>query len=241
VKEIIMTPQVVTRDEWLARRLELLTHEKDLSRARDAVAERRRALPAVEIDKDYLFDGPSGKASLLDLFEGRRQLIVYHFMWLHDADEGCPSCSLVADNIGHLAHLHARDTTLALVSRARLASIERFRTRMGWTVPWYSSHGNDFNYDFHVTMDSTAAPIQYNYKDAATLDRDGLGFLLQDGREAHGVSVFLREGDRVLHTYSSYGRGPDMLLGTYHYLDLTPLGRQIYVTEFRHHDKYDDH
>src|SRR6266540_2668205 len=142
-----MTPQVVTRDEWLARRLELLTHEKDLSRARDAVAERRRALPAVEIDKDYLFDGPNGKASLLDLFEGRRQLIVYHFMWLHDADEGCPSCSLVADNIGHLAHLHARDTTLALVSRARLASIERFRNRMGWTVPWYSSHGNDFNYD----------------------------------------------------------------------------------------------
>jgi predicted dithiol-disulfide oxidoreductase (DUF899 family) len=239
-KETTMTvPRLVSRDEWLVARKELLAKEKESFRVRDAVAEQRRQLPAVEITKDYVFEGPHGKARLLDLFEGRRQLIVYHFMWLFDADEGCPSCSLLADNIGHLSHLQARDTTLVLVSRAPLANIERFRERMGWTVPWYSSHGSDFNYDFHVTSDSSVAPIEYNYKDRATLEREGLDYVLQENTEHHGVSVFLADGDRVLHTYSTYGRGPELLVGTYNYLDLTHLGRQVYINEFLHHDLYD--
>jgi predicted dithiol-disulfide oxidoreductase (DUF899 family) len=232
-------PQIATRDEWLAARKELLTREKDATHARDALNAQRRALPMVKIDKEYLFDGPTGKASLFDLFDGRRQLITYHFMFDPSWDEGCSSCSFLTDNIGHLSHLHFRDTTLALVSRAPLAKVERFRSRMGWSVPWYSSVGTDFNYDFHVTMDDSILPVEYNYKDKATLEAAGMPW--HTSGEQHGLSVFVREGDTVFHTYSSYGRGLDLLLGVYNYLDLTPLGRQEVgtgITEFHHHDKY---
>jgi predicted dithiol-disulfide oxidoreductase (DUF899 family) len=238
-EEHMMTlPQVVSREEWLVARKELLAREKEITTARGAVDAQRRELPMVAIDKDYTLTGPDGPVGLLDLFEERRQLIVYHFMFDPSWDEGCPSCSLVTDNIGHLAHLHGADTSLVLVSRAPLAKIEPFRARMGWTVPWFSSHDSDFNYDFHVSNDESVAPVEYNYKDAATLVREGLGYVI--GGEGQGVSVFLRDGDSVFHTYSAYGRGADSLLGTYHYLDLTPLGRQKYVNEFRHHDRYDD-
>jgi len=145
-------PKAVSRDEWLAARRALLAKEKELTRHRDAVNAERRRLPMVRIDKQYVFDGPAGKASLLDLFEGRRQLVVYHFMFDPGWVEGCPSCSLVADNFGHLAHLHARRTSLAAVSRAPRARFEPYQRRMGWTFPWYSSFGSDFNYDFHVTQ-----------------------------------------------------------------------------------------
>jgi predicted dithiol-disulfide oxidoreductase (DUF899 family) len=236
------SPRVVSRDEWLAARKDLLAQEKEASRAKDALDARRRALPMVEVDKDYVFAGPDGAAGLLDLFDGRRQLIVYNFMWRGAAsgfpgeDQGCPTCSFLADGIGHPSHLHACDTTLVLVSRAPQASIERFRQRMGWPVPWYSSLGTDFNYDFHVSFDEDIAPMEYNYKDKAALERD-LPYI-RSGGDAHGVSVFLRDGDRVFHTYSAYSRGVDSLLGTYRYLDLTPLGRQKHVTEFLYHDRY---
>src|ERR1022692_4206068 len=153
------SPRVVSPDEWLAARQDLLAREKEATRARDTVAAARRALPMTEIGKEYVFAGPGGQAGLPDLFDGRRQLIVYHFMWRHaesgfpDEDQGCPTCSLMADNMGDPTHLHASDTTLVLVSRAPLASIERFQQRMGWAVPWYSSLGSDFNYDFHVSFD----------------------------------------------------------------------------------------
>jgi len=229
-------PQVVSRDQWLLARKELLVQEKEETRVRDAVAAQRRKLPMVEIDKDYVFEGPAGKARLLDMFEGRQQLIVYHFMWLDEPDEGCPSCSFVVDNIGDVSHLHATQTSLVLVSRAPLAKIEPFKARMGWRLPWYSSYGSDFNYDFHVTNDEAVAPIEYNFKDKATLEKESLQFYLRG--DGQGASVFIRDGDTVFHTYSTYGRGAEVLLGTYHYLDLTPLGRQKYVNEFPHHDKY---
>ncbi|WDZ83588.1 DUF899 domain-containing protein [Micromonospora cathayae] len=229
---------VVARDEWLTARRELLDQEKELTRLRDRVTASRRQLPAVAVDKEYTLTGPDGPVRLADLFEGRRQLIVYHFMFDPAWTEGCSSCSLLVDNVGHLAHLRASDTTFAVVSRAPLSSITPFRDRMGWTFPWYSSHGSDFNYDFHVTNDPDVAPVEYNYKDAATLEQEGLTPFLRG--EAHGLSVFVRSDDgRVLHTYSTYGRGLDPLLNTYNYLDLTPLGRQRYVNEFPHHDTYD--
>ncbi|MGH7429508.1 MAG: DUF899 domain-containing protein, partial [Candidatus Methylomirabilaceae bacterium] len=236
--------------------------EKELTRARDALNAERRRLPMVKIDKNYVFEGPAGKASLLDLFDRRRrQLIVYHFMFDPNDpppgksgepwDEGCSGCSFLVDNIGHLAHLRARDTSLVLVSRAPLAEIEPFKARMGWTVPWYSSFGSDFNYDFHVTQDEAVAPVEYNYQDKATLEAKGEAWFTTS--EAHGLSVFLRDGDSLYHTYSTYARGVDLLMGTYNYLDLTPFGRQEEWEDspegwpqtptyewLRHHDKYGD-
>jgi predicted dithiol-disulfide oxidoreductase (DUF899 family) len=242
-------PPVVSRDEWLAARRELLDKEKAATRARDALDAERRALPMVAVVKDYLFQGPDGAASLLDLFGGRSQLIVYHFMFDPGWDEGCSGCSHFADNIGHLAHLHARDTTLVLVSRAPLERIRPFRERMGWSVPWVSSFGSDFNYDFHATTDPAVAPVEYNFRDGATLEELGQGY--HASGEQPGLSVFLRDGDRVFHTYSTYGRGLDAHLGTYHFLDLTPFGRgegwggmpdlgDRGMGWLRHHDRYDD-
>ncbi len=193
-------PRVVSQAEWLAARAELLIKEKEATRARDKLNAERRRLPMVKIDKEYLFEGPDGMASLLDLFDGRRQLIIYHFMFDPSWNDGCRSCSNLVDNIPfRLSRLNARDTSLVLVSRAPLAKLEPFKARMNWTVPWCSSYGSDFNYDFGVT------------------DEEG---------EKPGLSVFLREGEQVLHSYSTSGRGVDILLGTYNYLDLTPLGRQ---------------
>lgn len=216
-------PAIASRETWLSARKELLAAEKAATLMLDRLNAQRRALPMVPVDKPYLFDTPEGEATLLGLFEGRRQLIVYHFMFHRDRGEGCPGCSFLVDNIGHLAHLHARDTTLALVSRAPLAELQRFKARMGWTLPWYSSWGSDFNYDFHVSQDESVAPVEYNYRSKAEmLARGEHGNL---AGELPGLSVFLRDGEHVFHSYSSYARGLDMLLATHHYLDLTPFGR----------------
>jgi predicted dithiol-disulfide oxidoreductase (DUF899 family) len=228
-------PPVVSRDEWLAARLKLLAQEKEAMRANDAVTARRAELPMVRIDNEYVFDGASGKASLVDLFEGRRQLLLYHFMFNPEWEDGCPSCSFTIDSVGRLEHLHAEDTTLVLVSRAPLDKLVAFQERMGWTIPWYSSAGTSFNFDFHVTNDESVAPVQYNYKDKATLARDAAYRLNGDGQ---GLSVFVRDDDTVFHTYSTYGRGTEIMMSTYHFLDLTPRGRRRYVNEIPHHDSY---
>jgi predicted dithiol-disulfide oxidoreductase (DUF899 family) len=227
-------PAVVSPTEWQAAREALLAKEKEATRARDALAAERRRLPMVRIDKDYVFDGPRGEAGLLDLFEGRRQLIVYHFMFGPNQEEGCDGCSMVVDQIGHLAHLHARDTSFALVSRAPLASLEPYRKRMGWTIPWYSSLGSDFNVDVGVSPE-TPRPAEY-----------------QDG-ESFGLSVFLRDGDELFRTYFTSGRGVEALGSVWTFLDLTPLGRQEEWEDspagypqtkpyewWRRHDEYDD-
>lgn len=223
-------PDVVSRDEWLAARTALLAEEKELTRARDALNANRRRLPMVAVEKEYVFEGPHGKATLSDLFGGRRQLMVGHFMFHPDWNDGCPSCSASADERapGLYQHLAARDTTLVTVSRAPLAKIEDYRRRKGWTFPWYSSYGSDFNYDYAVTMDDSVAPVTYNYKTRAEHERDGTGYYFSGPQpsEQPGLSCFLRNGDRVFHTYSTYGRGAEQTGGGYYYLDLTALGRQ---------------
>jgi len=235
-------PQVASPAEWLAARKDLLAREKEVTRAMDAADAARRELPMTEVTQDYTFTGPGGPVSLAGLFAGRAQLITYHFMWRHaesgfpGEDQGCPTCSFLVDSIGDPSHLHASDTTLVLVSRAPYPSIERFRTRMGWQLPWYSSQGSDFNYDFHVSFDEARAALEYNYKDQETLQRKAP--YIRSGTDGAGVSVFVREGGRVFHTYSAYQRGLDALLGTYRWLDLTPRGRQRHVTGFPYHDTY---
>ena len=218
-------PQVVSREEWLVARKELLAREKELTRQRDVLSADRRRLPMVRIDKEYVFEGPDGKASLLDLFDGRRQLIVGHFMFDPSWDDGCPSCSAGADEIsdGLLKHLHTRDTTFVYVSRAPLPKIEAYKARKGWTFPWYSSYGSDFNYDFHVTLDESVTPIEYNYRTKAEHERAGATDL---GGEQTGRSCFLRDGDTVFHTYSVFARGLETIGGSYYLLDETALGRQ---------------
>ena len=218
--------RVVSREEWDAARRELLTQEKELTRARDELSAARRRIGAVEIEKSYVFEGPDGQATLLDLFEGRRQLIVDHYMFDPRWDEGCTSCAGRVEQYGNLAYLHARDTTMAVVSRAPLAKIEAFKRERGWTFPWYSSHGSDFNYDFHVTLDERVAPIEYNYRTAAEHAEHGQPLDFEQPFELHGTSCFLRDGDRVFHTYSTYARGTEQVGGTHYYLDMTALGRQ---------------
>ncbi|HEX2070301.1 MAG TPA: DUF899 domain-containing protein [Thermoleophilaceae bacterium] len=192
-------PQVVSEAEWKAAREELLVEEKEQMRARDALAAQRRRLPRVRVERDYRFEGPAGEAGLLDLFEGRRQLIVYHFMFGPTVegwpDAGCSGCTMFADNVGHLAHLHARDTSFVLVSEGPIDRLEAYRRRMGWEIPWYSLAGNSFNADFDVSR----------------------GF---------GLNVFLRDGDEVFRTYFTSGRGVEALGSGWTFLDLTPLGRQ---------------
>jgi predicted dithiol-disulfide oxidoreductase (DUF899 family) len=217
-------PNIVSRAQWRAAREEFLAKEKEFSKARDRLNAERRGLPMVRIDKDYVFDGPDGEVTLLDLFEGRRQLIVCHFMLTPGSDYRCKACSMQADNIGHLAHLHARDTSLVMVSRAPLSEIQPFKERMGWTVPWFSSFNSDFNYDFQVTLDEEIAPVEYNYRSKENLLLAGMTSFVRGDQP--GVSTFLRVDDDVFHTYSTYGRGLDLLVGTYNYLDLTALGRQ---------------
>ena len=234
-------PQIVSRAEWLAARKALLAKEKAATRARDALSAERRRLPMVKIDREYVFEGPDGPASLRDLFNGRRQLIVYHFMFDPAWEEGCKSCSHLMDTIaGGIVHLGARDTSFAVVSLAPIAKIESFRKRMGWTFPWLSSLGSSFNKDFRVSIDIAEGNSEYNYADAAELVRAGKVWFPKG--ELPGLSVFLRDGDSICHTYSAYQRGLDLLLNTYNYLDLTPLGRheedapgQSWI---RHHDRY---
>jgi predicted dithiol-disulfide oxidoreductase (DUF899 family) len=221
-------PEVVSREEWRAARKELLAREKEMTRARDALSAERRRLPMVRIDKPYEFEGPDGKASLADLFEGRSQLILQHFMFDPSWEDGCPSCTAASDEIsdGLLDHLHTRDTTLAVVSRAPLDKIERYKAKRGWRFPWYSSYASDFNYDFHVTIDKSVAPVEYNFRDEQELEATGAGWMLEGSWEQPGHSAFLRVGDDVFHTYSHYARGGEWLGGSYAFLDLTALGRQ---------------
>jgi len=233
-------PQIASRAEWLVARKALLAKEKAFTRQRDALSAERRQLPMVEVEKEYGFEGPVGSATLRDLFRQHRQLVVYHFMFDPSWNEGCKSCSHLADNfVGILVHLAARDTSFAVVSRAPLAKIEAFKKRMGWSFPWLSSFGNDFNYDFHVTFDEAAGSVEYNYASASELLKRGE---IWHTGELPGLSVFLRDGERVFHTYSTYQRGLDLLLNTYNFLDLTPLGRQEedgrIQAWIRHHDKY---
>lgn len=226
-------PEIVTRKEWIEERKELLKAEKELTRKRDELNIQRRRLPMVEIEKEYVFKGPEGEVSLLDLFEGRRQLIVYHFMWLWDdgepLDKGCPSCTAGADEIsnGLLEHLHARDTSLVYISRGPFEKIAQYKSEKGWTFPFYSSYGSDFNYDFHVSFDESVTPMEYNYRAKGELQQ--LGFPVDKWKQPfdlHGHSCFLREDDRVFHTYSMYARGAEQVGGSYYWLDLTALGRQ---------------
>ncbi|MEU8894583.1 DUF899 domain-containing protein [Nocardia sp. NPDC048505] len=231
-------PAVATHDEWLAARKRLLAEEKELTRRLDAVAAQRRELPMEPVHKDYEFEGATGKFTLADLFEGRRQLIVYHMMWRWDLNAGCPSCAVFLDNVGHLAHLHAQETTFVSISRGPWQHLSDYRERMGWTFPMYSSYGSDFNYDYHVTQDDTRTPVYYNFLTKEELDAKGETWFT-DG-EQPGTSVFWREDDgTVFHTYSSYARGGDLMINTHNYLDLTPLGRQRHIGDAIHHDSYE--
>lgn len=219
-------PEIVSREQWETARKDLLAREKELTRARDAVAAARRRLPMVLMDKDYRFEGPDGEVGLIDLFEGRHQLIVCHFMFDPEWEDGCSSCTAGADEMpeGKVAHLHARDTTLAYVSRAPYAKITHYKDTRGWTFPWYSSYGSDFNYDFHVTLDDSVTPVQYNFRTPEDFAAAGHQFELAG--EYPGRSSFLRDGDRVYHTYSVYARGLESIGGSYYLLDETALGRQ---------------
>ena len=232
-----MSTQVVSAAEWLAARKELQAAEEEAVLALERLAIRRRELPAVAVEKDYVFQGPDGEASLLDLFEGRTQLIVQHFMFDPSWEQGCPVCSYQADNIGNLAHLHARNTTYAAVSRAPISKIEPFRQRMGWTFPWYSSLGSDFNYDFHVTNDEAVVPIEYNFRSAQELADRGEAWAARPGEQG-GLSAFLRDGDTILRTWSGYGPVIELFCTTDQLLNVTRLGRQDESVELRHHDKY---
>jgi predicted dithiol-disulfide oxidoreductase (DUF899 family) len=229
---------VVSRDRWIAARKTLLAREKELTRLRDQIARERRALPWLRIEKNYVFDTPAGQRTLAELFEGRRQLLVQHFMFAPGWEEGCKSCSFMADHIdGANVHLAQRDVTLLVVSRAPLAEIERFRQRMGWQFKWVSSHGSDFNHDFGVSFtpeDMAKGEVYYNY-----------GMQSFPTEEAPGIGVFCKDGaGNVFHTYSTYGRGVEVMMGAYNLLDLTPKGRDErdvpYKMEWvRHHDRYE--
>jgi predicted dithiol-disulfide oxidoreductase (DUF899 family) len=216
-------PNIVSRDEWLKARENLLTREKAATKLMDELAAQRRALPMVTVEKKYVFEGVAGPATLLDLFDGRPQLVVHHFMFDPTWESGCRSCTFFEDDFCPQEHLHEQDISYAVVSRAPLATSEPYRRSRGWDVPWYSSYGSDFNYDFHVTMDPAVAPVAYNYRAAADHERAGMAGY-NDG-EQPGVSVFLRDGDRVFHTYSTFARGVEPLLPSPHVFDLTPLGR----------------
>jgi predicted dithiol-disulfide oxidoreductase (DUF899 family) len=221
-------PEVVSQDEWLTARKQLLIEEKAMTRARDALSTKRRELPMVRVDKDYRFESPEGIVDFVALFDGRRQLIVQHFMFDPSWDDGCPSCTAAADEIsdGLLAHLHQRNTTMAVVSRAPLAKLDDYKARKGWTFPWYSSNGSDFNYDFNVTIDASVAPVMWNFRTLPELEKAGMGWMGEGSSEQPGYSLFLRDGDDVFHTNSIYARGTEMLGGSYYFLDMTALGRQ---------------
>ncbi len=217
-------PPIVSHDQWLAERKKLLAHEKELTRQHDRVNAERRRLPMVRIEKDYVFDGANGKQRLKDLFEDRRQLVIYHFMFDPSWENGCPGCTGYANALGDLSMLRKCDTTFAMVSRAPLAKLEAYKAKKGWSVPWYSSFGSDFNYDFHVTNDEKVAPVEYNYRNKAELEANKVPNAISG--EEHGLSVFFRIGDDVFHTYSAYARGTEGRTGSRALLDMTPYGRQ---------------
>src|SRR6516164_10237568 len=215
----IKQPRIVSETEWLEERKQLLVKEKEFTRLGDQLSAQKRKLPWVKVEKKYVFDGPQGKETLADLFAGRTQLIVYHFMFGPDWEEGCPVCSMVADSFdGNAVHLAQRDVTLVVVSRARLAQIEAFKKRMGWKFKWVSSYGTEFNSDYHVSFtnhDLAKGPTFYNFSVRES----------QTEGEAPGLSVFFKdENGAVFHTYSAYARGDERGLGTYMFLDMTPKG-----------------
>lgn len=211
---VIARPKIVSRAAWLAERKALLVEEKELTKSYDRVNAKRRRLPMVKVDKEYVFEGTNGKTSLPDLFEGRRQLLVYHFMFDPDWDKGCSGCTGFVNAFGDLSLLNDRDTTLVLISRAPLAKLEQYKAQQGWSLSWVSSFDSDFNYDFHATLDESVTPVQYNYR---PMSLNG---------ERHGMSVFFRLDEATFHTYSVYARGCEALTDTYRLLDLTPYGRQ---------------
>ncbi len=216
ITEQIAHPPVVSQEEWLAARTALLEKEKALTRAQDSLSAERRRLPMVKVDKAYTFDGPNGKVSLLDLFQGHRQLIVYHFMFDPEWENGCMGCTGYIDAIGDLSDLNKRDVRFVLVSRAPLAKLEAYKAKKGWAQEWYSSHGSAFNYDFHVSLDQEVAPPVYNYRSNPDADKG----------EVAGTSVFFRIGDAIYHTYSTYARGGEYLTHSSALFDITPYGRQ---------------
>jgi predicted dithiol-disulfide oxidoreductase (DUF899 family) len=247
-----------TREEWLAARLDLLAAEKELTRKSDELARRRQDLPWVRVEKEYRFDTDEGGASLADLFRGRSQLLVYHFMFGPDYKAGCPSCSMIADGFdGFAVHLANHDVTLAAVSRAPLAKLQAFKRRMGWTFPWASSHGSDFNFDFNISIteeQQRKGGVDYNYRRgghpiaatssfpepvtrfAAMCGTDAPTYV----RDRPGMSAFVRDDGAVYHTYSTYARGLDGLWGAYQWLDRAPRGRnETGGLWWRHHDAYD--
>jgi predicted dithiol-disulfide oxidoreductase (DUF899 family) len=232
------TAKVVSPAEWVAARRELLGKEKEFTRLRDELSRTRREMPWERVEKQYVFEGPNGKEFLADLFEGRHQLIIYHFMFGPGWKEGCPSCSYLADSFdGARIHLAHRDTTFLVVSRATLPEISAFKKRMGWGFKWVSSNGNDFNFDYHVSLakeDVGKAKVDYNYE-----------LTEFPSEERPGMSVFYRRDGEVFHTYSTYARGLDILVPTYNLLDLTAKGRDEdglahTMAWVRHHDRYDD-
>jgi predicted dithiol-disulfide oxidoreductase (DUF899 family) len=232
---VLDPPAVVSYEEWLAARRQLLVEEKELTRARDRVDEQRRRLPMVRIDKPYTFEGPTGPVGLLDLFDGREQLIVHHFMWTfevdadgveHPGDTSCPNCAASADRIGELSQLHVRNTTLVAVSRGPYAKIARFRARMGYDFPWYSSAGSDFNWDFHTTLDERVTPVLLDFRTEADLAGAGKPWTSALRGEWPAISAFLRMDDTVYLTYSTFGRGIEFNMAGNDYLALTAMGRQ---------------
>jgi predicted dithiol-disulfide oxidoreductase (DUF899 family) len=236
--ETLQNAKVVSREEGLAARVDLLAKEKLLTRQRDAVSAARRALPWVKVEKEYVFDTLQGKKTLAELFDGRSQLIVYHFMWRHDLGNGCTGCSFLADHIdGANLHLVHHDVSLVVVSRAPLAVLDAYKQRMGWRFPWVSSEDSEFNFDYHVSFtpaELASGEVYYNY-----------GTTKASIEELPGISVFYKspEGE-IFHTYSSYGRGSEEVLGAYMFLDLTPLGRNEgergnMGSWVRPHDQYD--
>jgi predicted dithiol-disulfide oxidoreductase (DUF899 family) len=253
----MMTKHITgTRDEWLAARLDLITAEKELTRRSDELARRREALPWVRVDKTYRFETEGGTVALADLFRGRSQLLVYHFMFGPDYTAGCPSCSAIADGFdGFVVHLANHDVTLSAVSRAPLSKLQAYQRRMGWTFPWASSHGGDFNFDFNVSFTEAQqrdGTIEYNYRrsghvmDAAQAPEPVVQFAASCGtdaatytRDRPGLSAFVREDGVVYHTYSTYARGLDGLWGMYQWLDRAPRGRNETGVWWRRHDQYE--
>jgi predicted dithiol-disulfide oxidoreductase (DUF899 family) len=230
-----MQHSIVSQSEWLKARKALLAKEKGVTKARDALSQQRRELPWVKVDKPYVFEGPDGKETLVDLFDGRSQLIVYHFMLGPGWQAGCPSCSYLADHFdGANIHLAQRDVSLVIVSRAPLAEIQAYQKRMGWKFKWVSSYGSDFNHDFHVsfTKDEMAGEVEYNYAKEKF-----------PSEEAPGLSAFIKDNGVVFHTYSAYARGLDILVGAYNFLDMAPKGRDEDALPWsmswvRRHDEY---
>jgi predicted dithiol-disulfide oxidoreductase (DUF899 family) len=224
MSERVPSPRVVAASEWLSQRKSLLEQEKELTRHMDRVNAARRRLPMVRLEKTYTFEGRNGKTTLLELFEGRRQLIVYHFMFDPAWEKGCVGCTGYVEAIGDLSMLAQRDTSFVLVSRAPLPKLEAYKQAKGWQWPWYSSFGSDFNYDFHVTLDESVRPVEYDYRTKAEMEAANVPNPTKG--EEHGLSVFFRIDREVFHTYSTYARGTESLTDAYALLDRTPYGRQ---------------